>query len=91
MLQLWGGSFDSVIAESAPDASCIEDKLIGISIRVRAQTVDLMWGGHLGSSADWGEGQGAASHDSPFEIEVIVPGVAPESLKLGIDPGAVSP
>ncbi len=91
LFRLWGASFDKALTGPTPGAPCSKDKLIGITIKVRAPTVYLLWGGHLGSSADWGEGQGAASHDSPFEIEVRIPGVAPESQKLGIAPGAVSP
>lgn len=91
LFRLWGASFDSALTGPAPDAPCSKDKLIGITIRVRAPTVYLLWGGHLGSSADWGQGQGAASQDSPFEMEVRVRGVAPESQKLEIAPGAVSP
>lgn len=91
LFRLWGASFDKALTGPTPGAPCSKDKLIGITIKVHAPTVYLLWGGHLGSSADWGEGQGAASHDSPFEIEVRVPGVAPESQKLRIAPGAVSP
>ena len=91
LFRLWGASFESAPTGPAPNAPCGKVKLIAISIKVRAPTVYLLWGGHLGSSADWGEGRGAASQDSPFEIEVRVPGIAPESQKLGIAPGAVSP
>lgn len=91
LLRLWGASFDGALTGPAPGTPCSKDKLIGITIRVHAPTVYLLWGGHLGSSADWGEGRGAASQDSPLGMEVRVPGVAPESQKLGVAPGAVSP
>ena len=91
LFRLWGASFDSELNGPAPDARCRKDKLVGLTVRVYAPTVYLLWGGHLASSADWGEGQGAASGDSPFQMKVGVPGVAPESLRLEIDPGAVSP
>ena len=89
--RLWGGSFDGALTGPAPETRCSEDKLVGLTVRAYAPTVYLLWGGHLGSSADWGEGQGAASQDSPFHMEFRVPGVAPESRRLEIDPGAVSP
>lgn len=91
LFRLWGASFESAPAGPAPNAPCGKVKLIAISIRVQAPTVYLLWGGHLGSAADWGEGRGATSQDSPFEMEVRVSGIAPESQKLEIAPGAVSP
>jgi len=91
LFRLWGASFDGALTGPAPDARCSKDKLVGLTVKAYASTLYLLWGGHLGSSADWGEGQGAASQDSPFQMKVGVPGVAPESRWLEIDPGAVSP
>ncbi len=88
---LWGATFDSAPAGPAPDGACRGRKRVDLAVRALAPTVYLLWGGHLASSADWGEGQGAAGPGSPFEMRVRIRGLAPEAGGLAVAPGAVSP
>lgn len=91
LFHLWGANFDSEPIGPILTELCKRGKVIGLRIRAAAPAVYLLWAGHLGSSTDWGEGQGAAGGDGPFEIEVRVPGVDPGSVKLEIASTAVSP
>jgi hypothetical protein len=90
-LRLWGATFDSEPVGPAPDAPCTTDKQVDLSVRAHGQTLYMLWGGHLASSAEWGESRGAANHSSPLTMRVTVPGLAPGSQELAIVPGAVSP
>jgi hypothetical protein len=57
--KLWGGSFNSIAVSPIRDGSCLDHGQITqrtyvFMVRALADTVYLLWGGHLASSADWG-------------------------------------
>ena len=64
---LWGGYFANAVQEPEPDAACLGDGtgttqgMYTLTVRALADSVFLLWGGHLASGLDWGEGHGAAS------------------------------
>ncbi len=88
---LWSATFESQPTGPAPGGPCSGRKRVDLTVRALAPTVYLLWSGHLASSADWGEGQGAAAQDSPFEMRVRIGGLASEAGGLAVTPGAVSP
>lgn len=88
---LWGATFETRPVGPSPSGPCRGRKRVDLTVRALAPTVYLLWGGHLASSADWGEGQGAAGQDGPFEMRVGIRGLAPEARGLVVAPGAVSP
>jgi len=58
--KLWGGSFNSGAVGPVRDGSCLDQgqttqKTYMLMVRALADTVYLLWGGHLASSADWGD------------------------------------
>lgn len=88
---LWGATFETRPVGPSPSGPCRGRKRVDPTVRTLAPTVYLLWGGHLASSADWGEGQGAAGQDGPFEMRVGIRGLAPEARGLVVAPGAVWP
>ena len=57
--KLWGGSFNSVAVSPIRDGSCLDhgqttQRTYVFMVRALADTLYLLWGGHLASSADWG-------------------------------------
>lgn len=83
----WGATF-SAASEPQPQTACSDEKSIAVSLIAQADTVMLIWAGHLASSADWGPDAGAASA-GPFRVEVLIDGVAKQSVTLL--PGSVEP
>ena len=83
----WGATF-SAASEPQPETACSDEKSIAVSLIAQADTVMLIWAGHLASSADWGPDGGAASA-GPFRVEVVIDDVAKESVTLL--PGSVEP
>ena len=58
--KLWGGSFNSGAVGPVRDGSCLDQgqtaqKTYMFTVRALADTVYLLWGGHLASSAGWGD------------------------------------
>ena len=58
--KLWGGSFNSGAVSPVRDGSCLDQgqtaqKTYMFTVRALADTVYLLWGGHLASSAGWGD------------------------------------
>jgi len=58
--KLWGGSFNSGAVGPVRDRSCLDQgktaqKTYMFTVRALADTIYLLWGGHLASSADWGD------------------------------------
>ena len=58
--KLWGGSFDNGAVGPVRDGSCLDHGQITqrtyvFTVRALADTVYLLWGGHLASGADWGD------------------------------------
>ncbi|MFB3092914.1 MAG: hypothetical protein ACE1ZN_00730, partial [Dehalococcoidia bacterium] len=64
--KLWGGSFANATGPS-PDSLCAPErgqkaeKGYTVAFTALAETVYLLWSGHLASGLDWGEGKGAGS------------------------------
>ena len=91
LFHLWGATFDAEPLVRGLDFPCTFSKIILLRLRALSETVFLMWGGHLGSSEDWGADSGASSLDRPFGIAVAIPDAALESEKISVGAGAVSP
>lgn len=58
--KLWGGSFNSGAVGPVREGSCLDQgqtaqKTYMFTVRALADTVYLLWGGHLASSAGWGD------------------------------------
>ena len=83
---LWGASFGAELTGSALVSPCRNDKLMVLNIRAQAETVFLLWGGHLASAEDWGGNRGAVTSDRPFGMNVVIPGMWPESQSINIVP-----
>ncbi len=65
-LRLWGGTFASAPQPPSPPGQCTRGKTVDVAIVARQETVYLLWGAHLASAKDWGEGKGASSATAPF-------------------------
>ncbi len=65
-LRLWGGTFASAPQPPSPPGQCAQGKTVNVAIVARQETVYLLWGAHLASAKDWGEGKGASSATAPF-------------------------
>ncbi len=88
LFQLWGATFAGRPSINPPTTPCENRKLVFFPIRAQSQTVFLLWGGHLASSADWGPGRGASSQGGQFGMQVKTAGLEAE---LEVAAGAVSP
>lgn len=93
LFQLWNGTFASQPSGPTPDSACSGEKLVSLDITAQAETVFLLWGGHLAYENDWGEGRGASSQSSLFQMAVDLsgPGIDGEERRLSIEPGAIMP
>jgi len=91
VFRLWGATFDDQLVGRGLDVPCTGSKVILLRVRALAKTVFLIWGGHLGSSKDWGANRGAASQDRPFGIAVAISGLWPQLQGVSVVPGAISP
>jgi hypothetical protein len=83
----WGAAF-SRVEGPLPQTECKGTKTVNLSLLAQESTMILIWAGHLASSADWGEGNGAASA-TPFSVAVEINGWSSHSLT--VLPGSVSP
>jgi len=88
-LRAWGASFQQAPEGPSPDEACQADKQFKLRLMTQGETMFITWGGHLASSGDWGQNQGALSQRSPIYIEVTVGQSSPQ--KLGIGPDAITP
>jgi hypothetical protein len=52
-------------------------------------TLFLIWSGHLATTTDWGETQGASSQESPINVESTVDQSGVDSI--GVGPNAIAP
>jgi hypothetical protein len=86
--EVWGGTFQHA-AEPTPQGICERRKEIKLVVRAASDTVYLVWGAHLASAGDWGEGRGAASQEGAVSITVDVSSSGEASLDVA--PGAVRP
>ena len=82
----WGATFRAA-SEPEPQTDCTDAKTINISIVAQDSTIMLVWTGHLASSEDWGEGNGASA-EIAFNLDVSVDGAAKQILTLL--PGSVA-
>lgn len=89
LFQLWGGTFASEPIGPVPDLTCGFDKLMMLDITAHAETLFLLWGGHLACAGDWGEGLGASSQSSRFEMRAHLAGVDGGDQRVGTDPSAI--
>jgi len=85
----WGASFQQAPEGPSPDGACEANKGFTLRLMTQAGTIFVIWGGHLASSSDWGENQGASSQRSPIDIEVVAGQSSPQ--RLAIQPDAVAP
>jgi len=85
----WGASFQQAPEGPSPDGACEANKGFTLRLMTQAGTMFVIWGGHLASSSDWGENQGASSQRSPIDIEVVAGQSSPQ--RLAIQPDAVAP
>jgi hypothetical protein len=83
--QVWGGSFDRIAVGPSPSDQCENRKSVGLSLLAQGETLFLLWGGHLASSSDWGDNQGASSQQSPLSISASVNDSEAETLAIGED------
>jgi hypothetical protein len=100
--QAWGASFISTPDGPDPATVCRAErgqkaeKSLELQFRALADTVFILWGGHLASALDWGEGKGAASiSGAPFHMKLDVPGPGvgerDRSIHLVLPPIAPTP
>lgn len=52
LFQLWNGTFASQPSGPKPDSACSSEKLVSLDITAQAETVFLLWGGHLAYEDD---------------------------------------
>lgn len=86
LFHLWGGTFQESPQGPEPQGPCRGEKRIVLGIRAVRDTLFLLWGGHLASAADWGEGRGAASLEGPLSMEAGLDGA---TQAVALLPGAV--
>ena len=98
IFSLWGGSFLSAPQGPEPSTLCAADhgqkaeKAITVEFETEADSVWLLWAGHLSSELDWGPGLGASSiSGAPFHMKVDIEGPGVGERDRSIQPGAVRP
>jgi hypothetical protein len=79
--KLWGGAFSSSAVGPSPSDLCRPvrgqkaQKMYDVALTAQAETVYLLWSGHLASGLDWGQGKGAGSvNGAPYHMKLDVPG-----------------
>jgi hypothetical protein len=85
----WGASFEGPAEGPLPAGDCESTRQITVSLHAQGTVPVLMWGGHLASDEDWGEGQGASSQPDPISMRVSVNGS--ETKTLTVAPDAIGP
>lgn len=70
--ELWGGSFASSAAGPSPDSLCLAERgqkaetVYTVALTAHAETVYLLWSGHVASRPDWGlENESGSISDTP--------------------------
>jgi hypothetical protein len=86
-IRTWDASFGSGAQGPLPAESCESTKRVVVSLLAQGPNAFLIWGGHLASAADWGQGQGASSQPAPIFMTVSINGSA--LSRLGIAPAAI--
>lgn len=87
LFSLWGGTFQEGPRGPEPEGPCRDEKRIVLEVRAVGESLVLLWGAHLASAADWGEG--AASADVPLSMAVEVEGARDGVAEVALLPGAV--
>ncbi len=79
--KLWGGAFSSPALGPSPPSLCLPErgqkaeKMYVVALTAQAETIHLLWSGHLASELDWGQGKGAGSiNGAPYHMKLDVPG-----------------
>jgi len=87
--QLWGATFHQSPQGPLPPAPCQDEKLIILNLSAHNESVFLMWGAHIASSRDWGEGRGASEQKTRFGLEGTVDELPAQ--EINVLPGAITP
>jgi len=90
LFRLWGGTFEGSPIGPEPETPCADHKAVQLNVRAQGETLFLLWGGHLASSADWGVGQGAADGDEAFSMSVESPDLQGENTVARVSPSSLA-
>jgi hypothetical protein len=88
IISLFGAHFNGLPGGPQPAGDCDRQRAQAISVIADGPQVFVVVGAHLASAADWGVDEGAGSHDPPFGIEVVVPGLG--SARANVTAGTVA-
>jgi len=75
LVQIWGATFYQPPQGPSPTTACSGQKLLSLTILAQDETVFLILGAHLASSAEWGSGKAAAALAESISLEVSVNGL----------------
>jgi hypothetical protein len=87
--QLWGGIFSGSPERTLTPDVCREEKSLEFGFSAARDAAFIVWGLHLASSEDWGEGRGAGSSQENITVRVEMNGE--EEARLVIAAGAIEP
>jgi hypothetical protein len=83
-VRTWDASFESVAEGPTPAEPCQSTKRVAVSLLAQGPNPFLMWGGHLASANDWGQGQGAAGQSAPIYLTVSINGSEAKELRVAL-------
>jgi hypothetical protein len=84
LVQIWGATFYQPPQGPSPTSACAGEKLLSLTILAQDETVFLVLGAHLASSAEWGAGKAAAALAAPITLEVSVNGLPTREVTLPV-------